>query len=233
MILGCADFGAEVAERYGIINRALPPGEFDYFVSSLAQRIAGFPADAVALAKEAASMSDAGIEEELAREAAYFLQTLDTPAARRRIAAALAGGMQTRCSNAAASPTSGAPWPAFDQAQRRTRGHDDEHSNRYSGRCPRPARARACLRIVQHRLLIYSDPAFNACAGLTFLIAPVSLAPVLGPALNASARMLLQIAALTNLTFGGVYALIARHPVRYRLYVPLGALLKLLVAVTF
>ena len=45
--------------------------------------------------------------------------------------------------------------------------------------------------------------------------------------------MLLQIVVLMILTFGGVYALIARDPVRYRPYIPLGALLKLLVVVTF
>lgn len=95
IILGCADFNAELAERYGIINRALPANELDGFVASLASRIAGFPPEAVALAKDAASMDDAGIEAQLAREGEYFLQAVDTAPAKRRIAAALAGGMQT------------------------------------------------------------------------------------------------------------------------------------------
>ena len=50
-ILGADDFGAEVAERYGWINRALPDAELDAFVARLARRIASFPADAVRSAK--------------------------------------------------------------------------------------------------------------------------------------------------------------------------------------
>jgi len=50
-ILGADDFGAEVAERYGWINRALPDADLDAFVARLARRIASFPADAVRSAK--------------------------------------------------------------------------------------------------------------------------------------------------------------------------------------
>ena len=42
-ILGADDFGAEQAERYGWINRALPDAELDAFVARLARRIASFP----------------------------------------------------------------------------------------------------------------------------------------------------------------------------------------------
>ena len=52
IILGCGDFDAEVAERYGWINRALPAAEIDHFVNALAARIAGFPARTVALVKQ-------------------------------------------------------------------------------------------------------------------------------------------------------------------------------------
>ena len=51
VILGADDFGAEVAERYGWINRALPDADLDGFVARLARRIASFPADAVRSAK--------------------------------------------------------------------------------------------------------------------------------------------------------------------------------------
>jgi enoyl-CoA hydratase/carnithine racemase len=95
IILGCGDFPAEVAERYGYINRALPPGEIDFFVNYLAVRIAGFPAETIAVAKRAASMGEAGLEDELAREETLFLNAAHTASARRRMAAALAAGMQT------------------------------------------------------------------------------------------------------------------------------------------
>src|SRR5580704_5073521 len=50
-ILGADDFSAEVAERYGWINRALPDADLDPFVARLARRIASFPAEAVLTAK--------------------------------------------------------------------------------------------------------------------------------------------------------------------------------------
>src|SRR5881392_633782 len=39
VILGCDDFPADVAERYGYLNRALPPDELRPFVEGLARRI--------------------------------------------------------------------------------------------------------------------------------------------------------------------------------------------------
>jgi enoyl-CoA hydratase/carnithine racemase len=95
IILGCGDFPAEIAERYGYVNRALPAGEIDYFVSCLARRIAGFPAETIAAAKQAAGMGEVGLEDELAREETIFLSAASSEPARRRMAAALAMGMQT------------------------------------------------------------------------------------------------------------------------------------------
>jgi enoyl-CoA hydratase/carnithine racemase len=95
IILGCGDFPAEVAERYGYVNRALPPGEIDFFVNYLAFRIAGFPAGTIAMAKRAVGLGEAGLEDELVREEEIFLKSAHTASARRRMAAALAAGMQT------------------------------------------------------------------------------------------------------------------------------------------
>ena len=53
VLLGCDDFSAELAERYGYINRALPPDDLTPFVEKLARRIASFPTHAVAHAKTA------------------------------------------------------------------------------------------------------------------------------------------------------------------------------------
>lgn len=52
IILGCEDFDAETAERYGYVNRALPDAELDAFVDRLARRIASFDRPAIAKAKE-------------------------------------------------------------------------------------------------------------------------------------------------------------------------------------
>jgi enoyl-CoA hydratase/carnithine racemase len=53
VLLGCNDLSAEMAERYGYINRALPADELPSFVERLAHRIASFPAHAIAHAKAA------------------------------------------------------------------------------------------------------------------------------------------------------------------------------------
>ena len=53
VLVGCGDFSAELAERYGYINRALPADELTPFVENLAQRIASFPVHAIAHAKAA------------------------------------------------------------------------------------------------------------------------------------------------------------------------------------
>lgn len=95
VILGCADFPAEMAERYGYINRALPAAEIDYFVNSLAQRIAGFPAATIALAKQAVDSADTTLEQDLAHEEQLFVQAAHSDGAKRRMAAAMGAGMQT------------------------------------------------------------------------------------------------------------------------------------------
>ena len=53
VLLGCNDFPAELAERYGYINRALPADELTPFVEALAHRIASFPAHTIAHVKAA------------------------------------------------------------------------------------------------------------------------------------------------------------------------------------
>lgn len=95
IILGSDDLDAETAERWGYLNRALPPQELDDFVERLALRIARFPAEAIALAKASVLHSetdDGGLEEE-----AYLFQRLvRTPEARRAMRDFLAAGGQTR-----------------------------------------------------------------------------------------------------------------------------------------
>jgi enoyl-CoA hydratase/carnithine racemase len=94
VILGCEDFDALLAERYGGINRAVPATELRPFVSALAQRIASFPREAIALAKRAVDAADTTVREGLLEEAHLFLRTLAVPEARARMAAFLAGGGQ-------------------------------------------------------------------------------------------------------------------------------------------
>lgn len=96
LILGCQDFPADLAERYGFINRAFPADELTPFVEELAYRIASFPADAIALAKASVNTADLSIVEGLIDEEHYFYQTLATEQAQKRMARSLEIGLQTR-----------------------------------------------------------------------------------------------------------------------------------------
>jgi enoyl-CoA hydratase/carnithine racemase len=95
IILGCEDVPADLAERWGYLNRALPPAELGPFVDGLARRIASFPAEAIALAKRAVGAADETVVAGLLEEAHCFDLSVATPAARERMAAFLAAGGQT------------------------------------------------------------------------------------------------------------------------------------------
>jgi enoyl-CoA hydratase/carnithine racemase len=96
IVLGCEDFPADLAERYGWVNRALPPDEIRPFVERLARRIASFPADAIARAKAALIAGEAPWEPGLVEEAHQFDRCLASTEARARMEAFLAHGGQTR-----------------------------------------------------------------------------------------------------------------------------------------
>ena len=96
IILGCDDVPADLAERWGYLNRALPPHELGPFVERLARRIASFPPEAIALAKRAVDAADPGVVAGLLEEADCFNHSVATTAARERMAAFMAAGGQTR-----------------------------------------------------------------------------------------------------------------------------------------
>jgi enoyl-CoA hydratase/carnithine racemase len=96
VILGCEDLDAALAERWGYLNRALPPAELGPFVERLAYRIASFPAEAIALAKAAVTAAEGPTREGLLEEAHLFNRTLANPETRARMAAFLERGGQTR-----------------------------------------------------------------------------------------------------------------------------------------
>jgi enoyl-CoA hydratase/carnithine racemase len=96
IVLGGEDFPAELAERYGWVNRALPPEEVRPFVDRLARRIASFPAEAIARTKAALIAGEPSWESGLAEEAHQFERTLANPEARARMQAFLDHGGQTR-----------------------------------------------------------------------------------------------------------------------------------------
>jgi len=96
IILGCDDFPAELAERYGYINRTLPPRELGPFVDRLAYRIASFPDEAIRLAKAAVNAADLPIVEGFIEEAHFSNQAMVSATARRLMRKFLEIGGQSR-----------------------------------------------------------------------------------------------------------------------------------------
>jgi enoyl-CoA hydratase/carnithine racemase len=96
IVLGCDDIDAETAERWGWLNRALPPDELRPFVERLARRIASFPAHAVAEAKAAMARAEPDPVPGLQWEAHHFSKTLAEPETQRRMQRFFEIGGQTR-----------------------------------------------------------------------------------------------------------------------------------------
>ena len=96
-ILSAALFDAELAERYGWINRVLPAEELDPFVDTLARRIAALPAGVAVAAKAAVRAATlVPLQEGLATENTLMGGLFQSPAAFERTSRALAAGAQTR-----------------------------------------------------------------------------------------------------------------------------------------
>ena len=96
-ILGAIDLDAETAERWGYLNRAFPSLQaLDEYVNTLAHRMALWPKNALALAKQSILNAEFPIEDGLKEEAYLFQQTLRYPEAQRNMKLAMEMGAQTR-----------------------------------------------------------------------------------------------------------------------------------------
>src|SRR5215510_9668588 len=95
VMLSADDYDAELAERYGWINRALPAGTLGAFVRSLAHRIAGFPAAGRALLKDRVNAISLAPADDFRRDSDLFLECARDPETQRRMRAAMTRGFQT------------------------------------------------------------------------------------------------------------------------------------------
>jgi enoyl-CoA hydratase/carnithine racemase len=96
-MLGCSNFSAEIAERYGWINRALPAEEIDKFVADLAYRVAIIPPETVKLIKQCVvAAEDKSFEEGLLVESNLFEKAVRLPESKRRMGAMLKADGQSR-----------------------------------------------------------------------------------------------------------------------------------------
>lgn len=96
VILGAGLFDADLAERYGWLNRALPAPELDGFVDALARRIANLSPGVAAAAKAAVDAAAGSLPEALVQGDVLWQQLFAQPVAAARIRAGLAAGAQTR-----------------------------------------------------------------------------------------------------------------------------------------
>ena len=96
VMLSAQDYDADLAERYGWINRALPADEIDEFVSSLAHRIAKFPAAGHAVVKERVNAIALPTVEDIRRDSDLFLEGTRTNEFQELTKAAMKRGFQTR-----------------------------------------------------------------------------------------------------------------------------------------
>jgi len=95
VMLSADDYNAELAERYGWINRALPRASLGEFVRTLAHRISGFPAAGRAALKARVNAIALAQADDFRRDSDVFLERARDPETQRRTGLALSRGFQT------------------------------------------------------------------------------------------------------------------------------------------
>jgi len=96
VLLSAEDYDAELAERYGWINRALPANTLGDFVTALAQRIATFPAAGVVAIKDRINAITLAPIDDFRRDSDLFGEGVRTAETQRLIQTAMQRGLQTR-----------------------------------------------------------------------------------------------------------------------------------------
>ncbi|WP_174930337.1 enoyl-CoA hydratase/isomerase family protein [Burkholderia lata] len=94
ILLSGNDIPADLAERYGYVNRALPDAELDRFVDTLARRIASFDKQTLADIKQTVNATSLPADKELGAEWSSFITSVQRPAAQRDIKALMNVGLQ-------------------------------------------------------------------------------------------------------------------------------------------
>ncbi len=96
VMLSAEDYSAELAERYGWINRALPGSELAGSVRTLAHRIAGFPAFSQVAIKDRVNAIALAPMDDFRRDSDLFGEMARRPEVQDRLQAGLQRGFQTR-----------------------------------------------------------------------------------------------------------------------------------------
>ena len=96
VMLSADDYDAELAERYGWINRALPADALGEFVRTLAHRIAAFPAAGHAVVKDRVNAISLAPLEDFRRDSDLFRDSVGSAQTQRLIQTAMKHCLQTR-----------------------------------------------------------------------------------------------------------------------------------------
>ena len=95
ILLGADDFPAELAERYGYVNRVVRDAELDAFVDAFARRVAGFDKVAVARIKGLLDVASLPPDDEFGPGLAAFFQTSGRPESAAKVRHLFENGFQT------------------------------------------------------------------------------------------------------------------------------------------
>jgi enoyl-CoA hydratase/carnithine racemase len=95
VMLSAEDYDANLAERYGWINRALPANAISSFVKSLAHRIALFPAAGHVALKNRVNAIALASAEDFRQDSDLFSEGMRNPEAQSRTQTAMKLGFQT------------------------------------------------------------------------------------------------------------------------------------------
>jgi enoyl-CoA hydratase/carnithine racemase len=96
VMLSADDYDADLAERYGWINRALPAATLGDFVSVLAQRISSLPAAGQRAVKDRVNAIALAPTEDFRQDSDLFGEAAHSRASQALIRAAMDRGLQTR-----------------------------------------------------------------------------------------------------------------------------------------
>jgi enoyl-CoA hydratase/carnithine racemase len=96
VLLSADDYDADLAERYGWINRAIPANALAGFVRSLAHRVAAFPSAGQAAIKDRINAIALASSGDFRRDSDLFAKQVSNADTQRLVHAAMQRGFQTR-----------------------------------------------------------------------------------------------------------------------------------------